>query len=168
MEIKIVVAASENNVIGINNDLPWHLPNDLKFFKKTTLGLPIIMGKNTWLSLGKPLPNRQNIVLSSSITNLPEGVLLFKNLDEALSYLKKQNTEEVCIIGGGILYKSAMALAHTIYLTRVHCTISNGTAYFPEIDPLKWKLTWQEKHASDDCHQYDFTFQKWENRTNKL
>lgn len=163
MEIKIVVAASENNVIGINNDLPWHLPNDLKFFKKTTLGKPIIMGKNTWLSLGKPLPGRLNIVLSSSLNNMPEGVLLFKNLHSALSHLETQNVPEVCIIGGGQLYKSAIDIADTIYLTRVHCHIDNGTAFFPDLDTKVWHLIWEEQHGVDERHKYAFTFQKWAN-----
>src|SRR5690606_15276299 len=101
MKLILVVAAAENNVIGVQNELPWHLPDDLKFFKKITLNKPVIMGKNTWLSIGKPLPNRLNIVISTTLEEVPEGVLRFDTLKASLEYLQSLNIPEACIIGGG-------------------------------------------------------------------
>jgi len=162
MQIRIVVAASENNVIGLHNKLPWRLPDDLRFFKKMTRGLPVVMGRKTWESLGKPLPERLNIVLSSSLSAVPEGVLLFSELEEALDYLRAQQHDEVAIIGGGQIYHAALPFTHTVYLTRVHTILEEGTAVFPELPPEEWKLAWEERHEADDQHAYPFTFQRWE------
>lgn len=162
MEIRIVVAAAENDVIGLDNELPWQLPDDLKFFKKMTLGMPVIMGRNTWLSLGRALPNRLNIVISSSLQDLPEGVLQFSSLDAAISSLKKDELDCICIIGGGQIYKSAIDITDVVYITRVHTTVENGTAFFPKLQEDTWKLTWEENHAIDEKHAVPFTFQKWE------
>lgn len=161
MKLIFVVAASENNVIGVQNELPWHLPDDLKFFKKITLNKPVLMGKNTWLSLGKPLPNRLNIVLSKTMQDAPEGVLRFDHLQQSLEYLQSKNTPEACIIGGGYLFKEALPLTQTIYLTRVHTLIENGDVFFPEL-PDNWKKVWEEHHFKDERHIYDFSFQQWE------
>jgi dihydrofolate reductase len=119
----IVVAASENNVIGIDNNLPWHLPDDLKFFKKTTLGKPVLMGRKTFESLGRPLPNRLNIVLSRSKQALPEGVLQFSDYNEAILYLEGKHTEEVCIIGGGVVFANTLDLVDQLFITRVHTSL---------------------------------------------
>jgi dihydrofolate reductase len=164
MNIRIVVAASENNVIGLDNQLPWHLPDDLKFFKKMTHGMPVVMGKNTWISLGKALSGRLNVVISSSLKDLPEGVLLFESLEDALAYLRDQEHEEISIIGGGQLYHSSLDYTHTVYLTRVHAVLDKGTATFPELPDEDWKLVWEEPHAADDRHKYAFTFQQWERK----
>jgi dihydrofolate reductase len=162
MEIRIVVAASENNFIGIDNQLPWHLPDDLKFFKKMTSHMPVVMGKNTWISLGRALPNRLNIVISTSLKEAPEDVLIIDSLEKAMAYLRKENHEIVSIIGGGQIYKAALPITDVVYLTRVHTVIENGTASFPALPPNEWKLTWEEAHHADEKHAYDFTFQKWE------
>lgn len=167
MKITFVVAASDNNVIGIHNQLPWHLPDDLKFFKQKTLGKPVLMGKNTWLSLGKPLPKRLNIVLSSHLQELPDGVLVFKEIEAALQYLQSVKTEEVCVIGGGQIFKTMMPAADTIYITRVHTTIENGDAFFPEING-EWELVWEERHFKDERHSFDFTFQQWNRKAGIL
>ncbi|PSK89046.1 dihydrofolate reductase [Taibaiella chishuiensis] len=162
MQVSMIVAASENNVIGVDNELPWRLPDDLKFFKKQSLGKPVIMGKNTWISLGKALPGRLNIVISATLKEVPEGVLVFSRIEEALDYLRAQHHAEVAIIGGGQIYKAAMHLADVIYMTRVHTTINNGTAFFPVIAPGQWQLVWEEAHPADDKHAFAFTFQRWE------
>jgi dihydrofolate reductase len=162
MEIRIVVAASEDNFIGIDNQLPWHLPEDLRFFKKMTTGMPVVMGKNTWLSLGRALPNRLNIVISSSLNNLPEGVLRFDSLENAIAHLKTQGNETISIIGGGQIYKAALPLTDVVYLTRVHIVLRNGTASFPSLSENEWKLTWEEAHDADEKNKFDYTFQKWE------
>ncbi len=165
MQISIVVAASENNVIGVNNALPWHLPDDLKFFKKNTLGKPVIMGKNTWLSIGRALPGRLNIILSASLDQqLPQGVLRLKNIQDAYNFLSSENTEEACIIGGEQLYESALPATNTIYLTRVHTHIDKGTAFFPDVDWKDWILSWEETHPVDERHAFPFTFQRWERK----
>lgn len=163
MLISFVVAASENNVIGKNNGLPWHLPLDLKFFKQCTLGKPVIMGRSTLESMGnKPLPNRDNIILSRSLTQAPEGTVVFDSLDNALAHLEAQNIPEACIIGGGTVFAQSLHLADLIYLTRVHTAIEQGTAFFPELDPAEWRLVWKEDHSKDAKHAFDFTFEKWE------
>jgi dihydrofolate reductase len=167
MIISFVVAAAENNAIGRNNQLPWRLPEDLRFFKRTTLGKPVIMGRKTWESLGgKPLPNRQNIVLSSKPPELPEGVLHSASLEDALNITKASGAEETCIIGGGQIFEAALPLADVIYLTRVHTVIEDGDAFFPVLSADVWKLAWEEAHQADEKNNFDFTFQRWE-RINK-
>ncbi|MDI9319284.1 MAG: dihydrofolate reductase [Phycisphaerales bacterium] len=157
----IVVAASENNVIGIHNTLPWHLSDDLKFFKKITLGKPVLMGRKTFESLGSPLPKRLNIVLSRSAIELPEGVLHFTNYQEAILYLEQQETPEVCIIGGGVVFADTLSFVNQIYLTRVHTVLENGEIFFPILDCKQWTKVWEEYHPKDEQHQFDFSFQQY-------
>lgn len=163
MVLSFIVAASENNAIGVHNELPWRLPEDLKFFKRTTLGKPVIMGRKTFESLGKPLPGRLNVVLSQSgnIT-LPEGVLLFDSLAESIERVEEEDVAEAFIIGGGKIFELAMPYVDRMYITRVHTTINNADAFFPSIDHSHWKLVWEEKHTRDDKHEYDYTFQQFE------
>ena len=163
MIITLVVAASENNVIGKDNDLPWRLPSDLKFFKQVTTGKPIIMGRKTWDSMGgKALPNRLNIVLSSQHMLLPEGVLHVTSIDAALEAARAQGAAEACIIGGGQLFATVIHTADQLYLTRVHTTIEDGSAFFPPVDEKKWKLEWHEDHEADEKNQYAFTFNRYQ------
>ncbi len=163
MVLSFIVAASENNAIGVHNELPWRLPEDLKFFKRTTLGKPVIMGRKTFESLGKPLPGRLNVVLSQSgnIT-LPQGVLLFDSLAESIERVEEEDVAEAFIIGGGKIFELAMPYVDRMYITRVHTTINNADAFFPSIDHSHWKLVWEEKHTRDDKHEYDYTFQQFE------
>lgn len=163
MKLISVVAASENNVIGINNKMPWHLPDDLKFFKKTTSGSPIIMGKNTWLSLGaKPLPNRTNIVISGSI-DTAEGAILVRDMKEATDWLKEHqpDLEKAFIIGGGQLYRATMDLIDELYMTRIHTSVDDGMVYFPEFSEKEWERKWAEFHDKDEKHAFSFTFEHW-------
>lgn len=162
MKLSFVVAVSENQVIGVGNQLPWHLPEDLKFFKKNTLGKPVIMGRNTWLSLGKPLSGRMNIVLSQTMKSAPEGTLLFSSIKKALEFLTMEGILDACIIGGGKVFKETGDIVDEIYLTRVHAQIPNGTAFFDFPQAPLWKLTWSEEHQKDEKHAFDFTFEKWE------
>lgn len=163
MILSAVVAMSENNAIGRDNDLPWHLPDDLKFFKRTTLGSPILMGRKTYESVGRPLPGRLNIVVSSQGSlELPESVLLFDNLHDAIARLKEEPTEQGFIVGGGNIYKQTMSHLDRIYVTKVHTTIDDAHAFFPEISTNDWKLTWSEEHPADEKHAYAFTFQQWD------
>ncbi|HET8573769.1 MAG TPA: dihydrofolate reductase [Edaphocola sp.] len=161
MKLTYVVAVSDNEVIGVDNQLPWHLPHDLKFFKKNTLGKPVIMGKNTFWSMGKALPGRLNIVLSRSLASAPEGTLLFANMEEALNFLKTEGQPEACVIGGGEIFKAYRDMADELLLTRVHTNIDNGTAFFQLPDQRKWMLVWSEAHHKDEKHAFDFTFERW-------
>ena len=163
MTLSFIVATSDNNAIGVKNELPWRLPEDLKFFKRTTLGKPVIMGRKTYESLGKPLPGRLNIVLSQSGNiELPEGVLLFDSLAEAIERVEDEDVEEAFIIGGGKIFDLAMPYVDRMYITRVHATIDNADAFFPKIDHSHWKMVWEEKHTKDEKHQYDYAFQQYE------
>jgi dihydrofolate reductase len=163
MILSAIVAISENNAIGKDNQLPWHLPDDLKFFKKTTMGKPVLMGRKTFESLGKPLPGRLNIVVShQQDLHLPEGVLLYNNLDEALKRLEQEPVDEAFVIGGGKIFEETINDIDRLYVTRVNTVIEDATAFFPEIDHTHWKLVWEEPHGADERHRYSFTFQQLE------
>lgn len=161
MKITFVVAVSDNGVIGVDNQLPWHLPDDLKFFKQNTLGKPVIMGKNTFLSMEKALPRRINIVLSRSLEIAPEGTLLFPDMEKALDFLKMEEQSEACIIGGGEIFQAYRHLADELLLTRVQTNIANGTTFFQLPDEQQWTLVWSEGHPKDEKHAFAFTFEKW-------
>lgn len=139
--LSIVVAASENNVIGRDNDMPWKLSTDLKRFKALTLGKPVIMGRKTWASIGRPLPGRPNIVVTRDPAFTAEGAQIVNSLEEAIELGRKLVAElgvdEVCIIGGGNIYAQALPLADRVHLTRVLATI-DGDTYFPQIDSKIW------------------------------
>lgn len=161
MKIIAIVAATENNVIGIGNDLPWRLPDDFKYFKQKTLGHTILMGKNTWLSLGRPLPQRENIIVSASLNERPKGTLVFTSLDEAMEYCKDQSVEQLFVIGGGVIFKEMFSVLDEILMTRIHAIIDGGEVFFPAIDPGEWEKVWEEFHPADERHQYAFTFERW-------
>jgi len=163
MILSSIAAVAENNAIGLRNGLPWYLPEDLKFFKKTTLGKPVIMGRKTFESIQKPLPGRLNIVLSGKPDfHAPPGVLVYSDINDAIAFLQKDNVEEAFIIGGAKVYESSMSLIDCMYITRVHAEITEADAFFPNIDHTHWKLVWEEPHPADDQHKYAYTFQKFE------
>jgi len=155
MTISIVVAIAENNAIGKDNQLLWHLPADLKHFKQITTGHTIIMGRKTYASIGKPLPNRRNIVLTRTPGLQIQGVEVTGNISEALALCQPE--EEVFVIGGAELYKSTMEITDKIYLTRVHESYA-ADAFFPEIDASVWRETEIEKHLPDEKNQVAYTF----------
>ena len=163
MTLSFIVAISDNNAIGKQNGLPWYLPEDLKFFKRTTLGKPVIMGRKTFDSLGKPLPGRLNIVISSQKDlNLPEGVILAHDLQTAIQRVEHETADEAFVIGGAIIFKLAMPFAERMYITRVHANIHDADVFFPHMDHTHWKLAWEEAHPADDKHLYPYTFQRYE------
>ncbi|XZF13018.1 dihydrofolate reductase [Chitinophagaceae bacterium MMS25-I14] len=164
MIISMIVAAGQHNEIGIHNNLPWHLPKDLKFFKQTTLGKPVIMGRKTFDSLGgKPLPGRLNIVLSrQEDLSLPEGVLHFNDIRDAIARLEEEKNEEGFIIGGGKIFEESIDLADRLYITRVETTVAGADAFFPHIDHSHWHMDWEEAHEADEKHAFPFTFQRYE------
>jgi dihydrofolate reductase len=163
MILSAIVAISDNHAIGRDNQLPWHLPDDLKFFKRTTLGKPMLMGRKTFESLGGVLKNRLHIVVShQKDLQLPEGVLLFNSIKQGIARMEQENTDEGFIIGGGVIFEKTMHMVERLYLTRVHTIIPDAHAFFPHIDHTHWKLAWEEMHQADEKHAYDFTFQQWE------
>ncbi|MFD1768243.1 dihydrofolate reductase [Sphingobacterium suaedae] len=159
LKITLIVAASENNAIGKNNQMLWHLPDDFRYFKQQTLGHSIIMGRKTYESIGKPLPERRNIVLTKDQEWLAEDVDVANSIPEILTYCRDER--EIFIIGGANVYAQTLALAQKVLLTRVHASIQ-GDAYFPELPSSEWKLSSKREHPKDDRHAYDFTFQIWE------
>jgi dihydrofolate reductase len=155
MIVSIVVAISENNAIGKNNQLLWHLPEDLKFFKRVTSGHSIIMGRKTYESIGRPLPNRRNIVISRQNLVI-EGCEVVPSLDKALEITAAE--EEVFIVGGGQIYVESLERCDRLYLTRVHTHIEDADTFFPTINPENWKILSEEHHTADEKHLYDYTF----------
>jgi dihydrofolate reductase len=158
--ISLIVAASENNAIGKNNQLLWNLPNDLKFFKNTTWGFPVIMGRKSFESVKKPLPGRTNIVITSNPDWKYENVIRVSNLKEGIQRAAETNTKQFFIIGGGEIYKQSMDIADVIYITRVHAQLE-GDTFFPVIDESKWHLTSSQDFAADEKHAYSYSFQIW-------
>ncbi|NII25724.1 dihydrofolate reductase [Pseudoflavitalea sp. X16] len=160
MLIALVVAAAENNVIGKNNQLLWRLPNDMKFFKNTTWGMPVIMGRKTFESLGKPLAGRTNIVITRQDAWEAPGAQVVKSLEESIAAAADTDAKEAFVIGGGEIYALALPLAQRIYLTRVHTSLE-GDTYFPEFDGQQWELLSNLDFPADDKHAYAYSFQVW-------
>jgi len=161
LTLSIIVAASENNVIGINNHLPWHLPIDMKYFKDTTMGKPIVMGRKSFEELGRVLPGRPNIMITRQADYKAEGLYVVPSLEAGIEKAKTFGTEEIFITGGGEIFKMALPIIDRLYLTRVHAEVT-GDTYFPEFDPRGWKLVKNERHEKDEKHAYALTFQVWE------
>ena len=161
--ISLVVAAAENNAIGKNNQLLWHLPNDLKFFKNLTWGSVVIMGRKTFESVNKPLPGRTNIVITRQKNWKADGVMVACHLSDALEKAKAAGVKEVFVIGGGQIYNEALTLAHRIYLTRVHAHLE-GDVFFPMLDTNFWELIEKKEWEADEKHAYDYAFERWERK----
>jgi dihydrofolate reductase len=153
--ISIIVAVAENGAIGSDNRLPWRLPDDLKRFKALSLGKPVVMGRRTFDSIGRPLPGRTNIVVSRQSGLAIDGVIVAHSLDAALA--AAGSASEIVVIGGAEIYRQVLPRTDTIHLTRVHASIA-GDVFFPELDPAKWRQTGVEHHAADERHQYAFSF----------
>lgn len=161
MQVSLVVAMAQNRVIGRDNGLPWHLPADLRHFKTLTLGKPIIMGRKTYESIGRPLPGRLNIVLTRDAGFRAPGCEVCASLEDAV--LRAGEAGEIMIIGGAALYKEALAHADRIYLTEIHARIEGDTR-FPEIDPATWREIARERHAADERNDLDYSFVTLERR----
>ena len=159
MKISCIVAADSNNGIGKNNQLLCHLPADLKYFKNLTTHHAILMGRKTFDSIGKPLPNRTNIIVSRSDLNI-EGTYCFNSIDEGISFAKSQNETELFIIGGDSIYKQSMDVLNTVYLTRIHHSFE-ADAFFPALQEEYWQLNQNEFHAADEKNKFEFSFQTY-------
>ena len=164
MIISLIVAAGTNNAIGKDNQLLWHLPKDLQFFKKTTWAMPVIMGRQTFESLsGKPLQGRLNIIITRQKDWQPEGVTVVHSLKDAIFVAASADYKEVYVAGGGEIYKEALPKAHKVYLTRVQ-TSPEADTFFPELPPDEWQLLSDETFPQNEKHAYPYSFQLWERR----
>lgn len=159
--VTLIVAAADNGVIGRDNTLPWHLPEDLKRFKRLTMGKPIVMGRKTYESIGKPLPGRQNIVLTRDANYQREGVTVVHDVDAALR--AAGNAPEIMIIGGADLFRLFLPHAGRAHLTRVHGDIA-GDVRWGDLDEREWSIVGRETHSADERHAYPMTFEVWEKR----
>lgn len=160
--LSIISAMDENRLIGSNNALPWHLPADFAFFKKTTMGKPILMGRKTYESIGRPLPGRRNIIISRDPNYLVDGCDTTNSLEAALKLVHDQ--PEAMLIGGSSLYKQFIGRTDTLYLTLIHDQFE-GDAWFPEIDMNQWIETWREDHSADEKNTKDYSFIKYSRQT---
>lgn len=160
--ITIVVAMGLDNEIGADNQLLWHLPKDLKHFKELTSEHPIIMGRKTYMSIGKPLPNRTNIVVSRKKDWFEEGILIVGSIKEALKFAKKID-EQIFVLGGGNIYEQTLELTDKLEVTLVKTHLKADT-YFPKINPQIWNKTEEICHEKDDKNEFDFCFQTYERK----
>lgn len=162
MITSLVVAASTNNAIGKNNQLLWHLPNDLKFFKNVTWAMPVAMGRKTFESFNSsPLKGRLNIIITRQNNLQLQGAAVVNSLQEATRLAEQNDYNELMIIGGGTVYKEAISSADKIYITRVHHIFNDADTFFPEISTDKWKLVSNADYSKDDKHAFDYNFQLW-------
>ncbi|HEV8077324.1 MAG TPA: dihydrofolate reductase [Marinobacter sp.] len=162
MQKALIVAMAQNRVIGRDNNLPWYLPGDLKYFKQATMGKPIIMGRKTWDSIGRPLPGRMNVIITrNEECQSPAGTTVAISLQAALKKAEAQaeldGVEEVMVIGGGQIYAEALPLVDRIYMTQVHASVE-GDAYFPEINWEEWEEIGREDFSASDNNPYNYSF----------
>jgi len=161
MKLSLIVAAAQNGVIGRDNQLPWHLPQDLKYFKANTLGKPIVMGRKTFDSIGKPLPGRTNIVITRQANWHAQGVLVAQSVEDALAIgcavrdEQQQLANEIMVIGGAEIYRSALPIASRVYLTRIHADVE-GDAYFPELPGDQWQKISETSGDADASVSHSF------------
>lgn len=157
--LTLIAALTRNRVIGRDQRLPWRLPADLRFFKQTTMGKPLLMGRRTWESIGRPLPGRWMMVLTGQPGYSAPGCTVAHSLEEALTLAGA--VPELMVIGGATLYAQTLPLAARLYLTVVDAEIP-GDAWFPEWEPQEWRLDWEEAHPADADHAWPYRFQRWE------
>lgn len=161
MKLALIWAMARNRTIGRNNALPWYLPEDLKYFKRVTLGKPIIMGRKTWESIGRPLPGRTNIVITRDAAFQADGVRVVHSLEQALALAEKicllDGGDEAIVMGGAEIYALALPHADRLYLTQVHADVE-GDAHFPPLDLTQWHELGREDFAAQGPNPYDYSF----------
>ncbi|MCO6148149.1 dihydrofolate reductase [Flavobacterium sp. NRK1] len=157
MTLTLIAAIAENNALGKDNKMMWHLPDDFKHFKSRTSGHHIIMGRKTFESFPSPLPNRTSVIITRQEDYKADGCIVVNSLEEALKACPQD--EEIFVIGGGEIYNQSIGHADKLDLTRVHATFPDADAYFPEIDTTKWDLTSENFHPKNEKHAFDMTFQ---------
>ncbi len=163
MIISAIAAMDKNRVIGKDNQIPWYLPADLKFFKRTTLGRHVLMGRKNYQSIGKPLPKRTNVVITRNPFFISSGCIVVHSLEEALQVAHDNQEEEVFIIGGGEIYAQAMPLTQKMYLTEIDAEFE-GDVFFPEFDESEWTITSEEYYPPDEKNEYPFTVRIYERK----
>ena len=167
IRLSLMVAKASNRVIGRNNKLPWYLPNDLKYFKQVTFGKPVIMGRKTWDSLGKPLPGRTNIVITRQTDFQAEGAKVVATLDEAVTLAENvafiEGQDEAVVMGGAEIYALALPKTDRLYLTEVHAEV-DGDTWFPEYDTSEWKEIGREDFSAEGPNPYDYSFVVYERK----
>ena len=156
--LSIICGFDQNRLIGNNNALPWHLPADMAYFKKTTMSKPILMGRKTYESIGRPLPGRRNIIISRDESYRAEGCETAAGIQQAIDLVNEQ--QEVMLIGGSSLYEQTLPLAKTLYITEIHHQFS-GDAWFPAINSDDWLESWREEHEADESNKYAYAFVKY-------
>lgn len=154
----------KNRAIGKGNDIPWYLPADLKYFKKNTSGHHIIMGRKCFNSIGKPLPNRTNIILTRDPFFVVTNCLIAHSIQEALQIAHDNNETEAFIIGGGMIYEQSLSLWDKMYITEVDLEVKDPEIFFPKLDYSKWSLSSEESHMKDERNAYDYTFKIYEKK----
>jgi dihydrofolate reductase len=158
--IALIAAFTENRVLGKDNQLIWHLPKDMRFFKTKTMGYPVIMGRKTFESFGKPLPGRTNIIITRNPDYHAEGTIVVLSLDDAIAEAKKHTSDTIFIAGGSEIYHMALPVADTMYLTHIHTQL-DGDAFFPQFPESEWHVTEKEHSPADEKHAYSFDFVTW-------
>lgn len=157
MLVSAIAAMAHRNVIGHNNQIPWYLPADLSYFKRTTLNHHVLMGRNSFEGIGHPLPNRTNIVISRNTFFTADGVLVAHSIEDALGIAYDHGETEAFIIGGGVIFQDAFDLFDKIYITEVDLEVE-GDAFFPEINPAEWREIWREAHEPDAKNEHKYVF----------
>ena len=156
--LSLIAAMDDNRLIGSNNKLPWHLPADLAFFKKMTMGKPIVMGRKTFASIGKPLPGRRNIVITRDDGFVAAGCEVAHSIDDAMALCR--DSDEVMLIGGASLYEQTLARASTLYITRIHASF-DGDTWFPDFENDAWRAVNREDHDADHSNPHAYSFIKF-------
>ena len=162
MIISAIVAVSKNGVIGKGNDIPWYLPADLKYFKRTTLHHHVLMGRKTFQSMGRPLPKRTNVVITRDPFFIASNVIVVRSLEEALEVARNNGETEAFVIGGGQIYELSMSLLDRIYYTEVDLEVEDGEIFFPKLQEEEWKLVSEEPHQADEKNEWDYTYKVYE------
>lgn len=163
MIVSAIAAADKNLAIGKDNDVPWHLPDDLKYFKCKTLNHHIIMGRKTFESIGfKPLPRRTNIIVSRNPFFVASNCLVAGSVEEALEIARRHGEQEAFILGGGDIYRLSLPYLDRIYLTEIDAEVADAEVFFPQFDAAEWQLVSSEPHAIDDQHEFAFSFNVYE------
>jgi dihydrofolate reductase len=161
MTLSAITAVSQNNVIGLHNDLPWHLPADMRFFKSTTMGHVVVLGRKSYEAFGKAYPGRTNIVITRQQNYALPDAIVVHSLEEAIRKAKTIEQQEIFILGGAQIFRQSMPLIDRIYLTRIYHDFE-GDAFFPTMNTKEWKLVKDEKHEPDEKNKYRYAFQTWE------
>lgn len=164
MKVAAIVACSKNRAIGRDNQIPWYLPADLRYFKQTTSGHAILMGRKTYESIGRPLPKRTNIIITRQKDYQAEGCEVYHSLLDGVVAAQKMGEEELFIIGGGEIYRQALPVCHRIYYTEVELEIPDATVFFPELPKAKWELISAETHQKDEKNPHNYTFKCYERK----